>query len=432
MRILHLLQNSLPKISGSTIRTKYIFKYQKKFARIIALTSHLFEESDKDLEIIEGIPYYRINKRIRHLIRFVNKYMTLINRIIYKLTSFYLDDKLQDFFVKLFMKYYISKLVNFYNIDIIHGHSHHKAAKYGLSVARKKKIPFIYEVRGFIEENFLAKIKHHSLDHNLIKQLYNNSKRKETDLMKSADRIITLSAPMKKEIVLRGIPKKKINIIPNGTDTELLHPIKTDEKLLKKFNLREKKIIGFIGRLTWYEGINVLLKSVPTILKENKNIKILLIGKIEKSYLKYLVDIIIKLRIGEYVQILGPIPHDKIQHYYSIIDIIVLPRLNIKVSRLVTPLKHLEAMAFKTLVIASDYPAFRFTITEKKNGDFFKPEDSNDLAKKICYYLKNPEEKRKIEEYARSFVENQYHWEKLVLNYKTIYLTLLEKRNHTL
>ncbi len=166
MRVLHLLQNSLPKISGSTIRTKYIFKYQKKFARVIALTSHLFEESDKDLEIIEGIPYYRINKRIRHFIRCLNKYMTIINRIINKITSTHLDDRLQDFFTNLFMKYYINKLVNFYNIDIIHGHSHHQAAKYGLSVARKKKIPFIYEVRGFIEENIISKIKHHSLDNN--------------------------------------------------------------------------------------------------------------------------------------------------------------------------------------------------------------------------------------------------------------------------
>ncbi len=53
MLILHLLQNSLPKISGSTIRTKYIFKYQKKFVRIIALTSCLFNSFQEDLEIIK-------------------------------------------------------------------------------------------------------------------------------------------------------------------------------------------------------------------------------------------------------------------------------------------------------------------------------------------------------------------------------------------
>jgi len=67
MRVLHLLNRSLPYISGSTIRTKYIFKFQKKFSKIIALTPFLFEKSKKNLETIENIPYYRINKSIAFL-----------------------------------------------------------------------------------------------------------------------------------------------------------------------------------------------------------------------------------------------------------------------------------------------------------------------------------------------------------------------------
>ena len=427
MKVLHLLQNSLPLISGSTIRSKYIFKYQKKFSKIFVLTSFLFK-SKKNLEIIGNIPYYRINNRIAFLLRKNFYFVKHLNNIFYKFFNIDLENKYQYFLISIFIKYYIRKLVKFYKIDIIHQHTHYEVGRYALKVAKKQKIPFIYEVRGFLEENLIANTKYRkNFDLKLVKHIYNKIKTNETNLMKKSDLIITLSDSMKKELRKRNIKEKKIKIIPNCTDTDLLQPVETNLKLKNDLKLNGKFVIGYIGRLSWYEGIDILIKAIPFVLKKIQNIKVVLIGNINKDYLKYLKQLSRELNISKYILLLSAIPHREITKYYSIIDIIVLPRLNLNVSRLVTPLKPLESMALKTLVIASDLPALRFTIKPRNTGDLFKAEDPEDLASKIIFYLINPEEKRKIEELARSYVEENFSWKRVVPNYEKIYFNLLKK-----
>ncbi len=288
MKILHLLQNSLPLISGSTIRSKYIFKYQKKFSKIFVLTSFQFKRKNY-LDIIDNVPYYRIDRRIAFLLR---KYLIFINRlseILYKFFNIDIENKFLYLLISIFMKYYIKKLVKFYKIDIIHQHTHYRVGRYALKVAKKQKIPFIYEVRGFLEENFIADIKYRkNFDLKLINYDYNKTKTNETNLMKKSDLIITLSDSMKKELIKRNIKEEKIKIIPNCADTDLLKPVRTNLRLKNDLKLNGKFVIGYIGQLRWYEGIDILIRSISFILKEIQNIRIILIGRIDKNYLKYL------------------------------------------------------------------------------------------------------------------------------------------------
>lgn len=427
MIVLHLLQNSLPKISGSTIRTKYIFKYQKDFVKIIALTSFLFNQFKNDIELIEGIPHFRVKHTISSKFKFISRCIKRFNLFLFNTFHIMNYIRFQDFIISFYMKNYIDKLVKFYNVDIIHAHSHYLAGKYGLRVAKKRKIPFIYEVRGFIEENIVANFIKTANKKKQLSYSYNVIKKNETDLMKKSDLLITLSESMKNEILERDIAHQKIKIIPNGTDTEILKPIPINQKLKKELGLENHYVVGFIGRIIWYEGIEVLLKSISYLIKEIKNIKILLVGNIDKTYYKYLYKLSKEMNISKHLIYVGRVPHEKIKDYYSIIDIIVLPRINFKVCRIVTPLKPIEAMAFKTLVIASDFPAFRSIITPKETGDLFEPENPEDLAFLIKHYIRNPNLKVKIENFAREYIEKNYSWKEIIPKYKDIYLELLKK-----
>lgn len=426
MRILHILRYSLPYISGSTIRSKYIFKYQKKFAKIFVLTSFLFNEGKSDLDIIEGIPYFRIKKRLAFFLRNYYYEMERIANFLYKHLGVQIGEKLQNFIISPFIKRYIETFVRFYKIDIIHAHTTHQIAKFAIEIAKKRNIPFIYEVRGFIEKNLLINVKNSNRkEFKLLAYKYKKIKDIETKLMNNSDIIITLSEPMKQEIVKRNIDEKKIKVIPNCTDTNLFQPIVKNETLINRYNLTGQNIIGYIGRINKYEGIEVLFKAIPFIIKKYENIKVLIIGGISLQYFKYLKSLINKLKISKYIIFLGLIPHNEINQYYSIIDIIVLPRINSDLNRIVTPLKPIEAMAFKKLVIASDLPALRSTIIPKKTGDLFIPEDPLDLASKIVYYLKNPNLKQEIENYSQKYIEENFLWEKTVPIYKKIYNDLI-------
>ena len=432
MRVLHIARNLLPHISGSTIRSRYIFKFQKKFATPFAFETNFMHKSHKSLELIDGIPYFRVEKRFKTL-------LSIFQRIIYLLGSFrlffflYINKIIKDLIIYPIINLNLKRLIDFYDIQLVHVHSENWISKHVLKICKKRNIPFVYEVRGFHELNLLAQkldkkksiiYKKYIILHLYFK--YNLIIREENKALKKADLIFTLSKPMKKRISSRGISKQKIKIIPNCIDSKINYLKETNLELKKKLNLNESFIIGFIGRISPYEGLEFLIQSVTKMLKNNEtDIKVLIIGSGPERYVKKLENLSKKLGIDKYILFLGQIPHSEIPKYYSIIDTIILPRINSKVCRIVTPIKPIEAMQHKTLVLASNLPALRFSIKPKETGDLFIPENSDDLAKKLNYYMKNPKIKKKIEEKAYEYVIKNFSWNNVIPKYEKYYNKLI-------
>ena len=430
MKVLHILHESLPLISGFTIRSKFIFRHQKDFAKVFVFTTFNFKRN-KNLEIIDNIPYFRMNKGISFFLRKYNKFIIRLNNIVYRVFNINLENKLSAllyFPISMFTQYYIEKLVNFYKIDIIHQHTQYQIGKYSFKVAKKLNIPYVYEVRGFIEESMLAISKNRKLTNKkFLKFIYYRIKDRETEVLKLSDSIVTLSEPMKEELNKRGINEEIIHVIPNCIDPIIFKSISVENNLKEKLNLSSDLIIGYFGQLRWLEGIEILIKAIPKILEKKIDIKVLLIGNILQNYFNYLDQLIKQLNLSKNIVFLDALPHEELLKYYSIVDMIVLPRLNTRVTRIVTPLKPLEAMGFKTLVIASNLPALKYTIIDENTGILFEPENSSDLASKIIYYYNHFDKKREIEDFAYEYVKNNFLWKNIIPKYKIIYQNLLNK-----
>lgn len=428
MRVLHIIRDSLPSISGFTIRSKNIFRYQKKFAKIFVLTTFHFK-SKRDLDIIDNIPYFRMNKRLSSFLRIYDKLVLRFINFFYKIFNINLEKRIQSllfFPISRFTKYNIKKIIKHYDIDLIHQHSNYRIGKYSLEVAKSMKIPYIYEVRGFIEESILATARSWRLpDTKLLNLVYNRVREQETKILKEADLIITLSDVMKNELVKRQLDQNKIGIIPNCIEVNQFKKVKMDQNLRKKLNIDEELILGYFGRIRWLEGIDTLIKSIPILQKNGIDIRVILIGNIEKKYSIFLKTLINKLDLSKNVLFLGSMPQKELIHYYSIVDMIIIPRGNNKVSRIVTPIKPIEAMRFNTLVIASDLPALRYSIIDNKTGALFKPENEKDLATKVIHYYRNPDLKGEIENFASKYVKENFSWDKVIQKYKKLYQNLL-------
>ncbi len=413
--ILHLFKISLPILSGYTIRCHFILSHQKKFANPYGLTSPFVLRNDK-ISSYNGVCYYRYpnntkinlfkNSKITNLLYFAR----LINKAYFKLL------KVPSSF--------INEIVENKKIDLIHGHTNERFPKYGAKVARKKGLPFIYEVRGFWEDSFVISGSLKEFGYN-----YMNIRRKETNLMKKADAIITLGNIMAKEIISRGISKDKIFIVPNAVDTKVFKPIMPDKRLISKLEIQGKKIIAYVGSIREIEGIDALINALKLVKEDFDNIFLLLIGGISKEYKKKLNNIIRRLKIRDYVYFIGKVNPNEIINYYSILDLIVIPRIKARVNILVPPLKQLEAMAMQKVVITSDMPALREYIKPGVSGDIFKAGDYVDLAKKIKFYLSNPELMTELGLKARNFVKNKYDWNIVIEKYHSLYKKILNNLN---
>src|SRR4029079_3018845 len=86
------------------------------------------------------------------------------------------------------------------------------------------------------------------------------------------------------------------------------------------------------------------------------------------------------LNLTDRVHITGRVPHDQVQRYYGLIDVLVYPRRSMRLTELVTPLKPLEAMAQGRMLVASDVGGHRELIRHGENGFLFHAGDAGALA----------------------------------------------------
>ena len=303
--------------------------------------------------------------------------------------------------------------------DIFHVHSPVLNAIPALSVGRQLGIPVVYEVRASWED---AAVDHGTTREGSLR--YRLSRGLETWALKRASAVTTICEGLRKDIVARGIASEKVTVIPNAVDIETFSiggvP---DIELRHQLGLNGAVVLGFIGSFYGYEGLTVLLRAVPQLLAVNPSTRILLVGGgRQDGELKKLAA---ELGIENSVVFAGRVPHESVQRYYDLIDILVYPRLSIRLTEFVTPLKPLEAMAQGRLVVASDVGGHREMVNDGQTGVLFKAGDPQALATAVLDLQRHPERWTALKSNARRFVESERTWQTSVARYRDVYGPLI-------
>ncbi|NOX92737.1 MAG: glycosyltransferase, exosortase A system-associated, partial [Gammaproteobacteria bacterium] len=302
--------------------------------------------------------------------------------------------------------------------DIIHAHSPVLNALAALKVGKAFKIPVVYEVRAFWED---AAVDHGTSVEGGLR--YKLTHALETYALKKADAVTTICEGLRNDIITRGIDKEKITVIPNAVDIEKFTiQNSSDRVLVSRLGLEGKNVLGFIGSFYAYEGLPLLLESLAMILEDEPETHLVLVGGgPQEKELKKLVG---KLGLEEKVVFTGRVPHNEIQSYYSLIDMFVYPRISMRLTELVTPLKPLEAMAQGKIVVASDVGGHRELIRPGENGELFPAGDVAELAKTVVELFRQRENWGKRQAESRQFVEQERTWKKSVALYGGTYARL--------
>jgi PEP-CTERM/exosortase A-associated glycosyltransferase len=278
-----------------------------------------------------------------------------------------------------------------------------------------KKYPITYEIRAFWED---AAVNHGSTSFGSPR--YKGTRTLETMAMKRAAAVTTICNGLKRDILERGIDASKVEVIPNAVSLDDFPPIDAkDVALAQKLGLADNFVLGFIGSFYDYEGLDLLIKALPVIHTKHPNTKLLLVGGGPKE--KALKSLIQKLNLNDYVTFTGRVPQGDVRKYYSIADLMVYPRHSMRLTETVTPLKPLEAMAMKRLVLASDVGGHHELIDDNKTGFLFRAGDKIDLAHKVCDISDSIQDMDHILENGRHYVEKVRNWENSVAKYKPIY-----------
>ena len=397
LRVLHVFDHSIPLHSGYSFRSLSILREQRKLGwETLQLTSPKQIDCNVTEEDVDGWHFYRTPcPPGTGLIA----QMTLTARR-------------------------LRQVVEATAPDLIHAHSPVLNALPSLWVGRRKRLPVVYEMRASWED---AAVDHGTTTDGSLR--YRASRALESFALARADQITTICEGLRGDIAMRGIPQSRITVIPNAVDASVFKfGVEPDARLRTELGLEGATVLGFAGSFYGYEGLDLLLEAARHMVPRHPNLRVLLVGGGPQ-------DAALRAKAAadgmqDRVIFAGRVPHDQVQRYYELIDVLAYPRLPMRLTELVTPLKPLEAMAQGRMFVASDVGGHRELVRHGETGFLFKAGDVAALEASLEDVLKQRERWPQIRLQARRFVEVERTWSASVARYREVYERALSRYHH--
>jgi glycogen(starch) synthase len=395
MRILHVLDHGLPLHSGYTFRTRAIVTAQQaRGLEVACLTGPRHQAEGPDPETIDGILFHRTPAPAAA------------------------PSPLREWLEVKALEARLDRLVDEWRPDQLHVHSPVLNALAALPVAKRRGLPLLYEIRAFWED---AAVGNGTGREGSAR--YRLTRRLETWAARRADSVAVICEGLRRDLVARGIAAEKIIVAPNGVDMSLFgNPLAPDLALARRLGLKDADVVGFIGSFYDYEGLDDLVAAMPLLLAKRPNAHLLLVGGGPmESALQAQAE---ASPARERIHFVGRVPHHEVDRYYGLIDILAYPRKAMRLTELVTPLKPLEAMAQRKLVVASNVGGHRELIEDGVTGTLFPAGDPAALAEALDTLFANRAHWESRRDLARRFVERDRNWSSNISRYMPAYRKL--------
>jgi glycogen(starch) synthase len=392
MSVLHVLDHSLPVMSGYSMRSRNIVVFQRTAGlRPVVLTSPKQGPVSSDRDEIDSIVHHRTAPggspvgRVPYLGEVAQMARTARR---------------------------IRQVAQAEGARIIHAHSPVLNGLPALWAGSRLGLPVVYEARAFWED---AAVDHGTTREGSLR--YRITRALETFLFKRATRVVTIAEAMRHEVAARGVAANRISVAPNGVDVDWFSPRDRVPELARQLGLDGGPVLGFIGSFYRYEGLRFLVEAMPALRARIPGARLLLVGSGEEDGpLRSLAA-----PLGASVIFAGSVDYRRVRDFYSLSDVFVCPRRRMRLTELVTPLKPLEAMAMGRPVLASDVGGHAELIRHGVTGVLFAAESRDSLVDAAGALLTDTELRARLGAQARAAVVEQRTWPRIVRGYLETY-----------
>ena len=406
-RVLHLLTNSVPHTgSGYARRSHSILTAQQSAGwETLAVTRLAYPVqigalNAKQRDVVDGVTYERI----------------LPGRI-----PPTMDRRLQQQTVEL------ARVARKFRPSVLHTTTHFVNGLVAREVAKALDIPWIYEVRGQLADTWAS-----SRDESALQsERYKLFTAREAEIMRSASMVATLGESMKRNIMAVGVAEHKILITPNAVGGAYLDtPIKHRDAREALGLEVDALYIGTVSSLVGYEGLDDLVTAFALLAPRLPKLSLIMVG--DGTAAPGLRDQVQRLGLAGRTIFTGRVSPEQARLYHLALDVFVVPRKDSAVTRAVTPLKPVEAMASERPVVASDLEALREIVTDGVNGRLTTPENPVRLAEVLQDLLEDEDLRHRLGAAGREYVLATRTWQANALAYSKAYETLLSENSRRL
>ena len=393
-RVLYVLHNSLPYNSGGyAARGHGLMCGVKALGWDVQVVTRRGYPHDRkgmsdlpidDLQIIDDIPYHRLIE--------LQRGYGQIN------IAAYLQAYAEDLAAKVLEL----------RPSILHAASNHINGLVVNAVAKHFDIPSIYEVRGLWEITRISR--QPEFEGSEYFQMMSNL---EANSASEASYVFAITNALAEEMKRRIGTECEIGFLPNGVHANRFLPKNPNFELKSRLGIsKETVVLGYIGSVVSYEGLDLLIESLPLVKQLTKTpFKLMIVG--DGAYMEKLQGIAAKLELTNDVLFTGRVPHEEVENYYSIVDIAPFPRLPLPVTEMVSPLKPFEAMAMEKAVLSSNVQALCEIVEHDKTGVLFEKGNSEDLATKLSVLISDVNLRERLGKNARIWVSKSRDWSEI-------------------
>lgn len=243
LRVLHVLDISLPLVTGYTIRSRDIVNAQRHLGMqpsVLSSAAHNLRAPGAADANLDGTWYKRTAVEGSLLALPLRKQWPVLKEISA---------------IRVLQQRIVEELRQG-SYDLVHAHSPAICGLAGVRAAAQCKLPFVYEIRAFWEDA--------AVDQNKTGQQslrYKATRALEQHVVKSADAVVAIAQPLLSDLRERGTDPAKLFYVPNGVDLERFKPLPRDQALAAELGIggvgsglssKAEPVLGFFGSFYFF------------------------------------------------------------------------------------------------------------------------------------------------------------------------------------
>jgi len=303
--------------------------------------------------------------------------------------------------------YRFNQIIKKNKIDIVVG-AHVLAGSAMISAAHKNNIPVVFDLKDWFPDSAAAYFGNKITQSVVRKSVWEITKNN----LQHSDYITTVSPSMVRKLEDLGFESE---LIPNGVDTSIFKPLLTKNTWKKTLGINEEDfVIGFIGSVeTWY-GIDRLIKAMPELLKFNPNTKLLIVGdSLFTTYMQDLQNLSITLGVNRSVIFTGAQLYKNLPKYIACMNICTIPLLPEKWRNIALPNKFFEYTSCKKPILMTSMP----DVEALGEGNIFVYHNQKEYISQVKDLMKHT--------YTFSIDSSKYDWKNRADSFEKVFNKVL-------
>jgi len=394
MKVLHVMDHSLPRGDGYSIRAKYLLEAQARAGAEVVVLTGPAQGEEATTQTIAGIHYERtrFSAAEQAIAACGGKHLVFQKALARR----------------------IAEVLNGGQFDLVHAHTPATVAQPALVAARRHQLPFVYEKRNLWEES--ARVRGRLAGRWPFIGIARALDRRVT---LRADAVCAITRAYAELILEQGVAGERITVVGNGVDVEEFRPCAPDPELRERCLTGGNIVFGFVGSFFSFEGLPLLVAAFAEMARAHPGARLVLVG--DGEALQEVTERVATLGLAGKVWLTGRVPHAQVKSFYSAMDVLVYPRQRSLLTEVVSPLKPLEPMAMGKCVVGSDVGGLRDLIDHGRTGYLFAADSQSALAELLGRLASGTLDAVAAGSEASTAMTRERQWKHMAARYVTAY-----------